>query len=74
MPKLEGVIIDGIYYPKGEKPIIPKRAITDKRYGHDMQRAEHKRDLIQPYKNGKLNEDFIQQYPSEAKDYGFKGE
>ena len=72
MPKLQGVIIDGVYYPQGEKPVVSKRAITDKRYQQDMQRAEHKRDLIQPWKQGKLNSEFIEQYPDEAKGYGYK--
>lgn len=71
MPKLKGIIIDGIYYPEGERPLAPKRAITDQRYQQDMQRAEHKRDLIQPWKHGKLNEDFTQQYPEESKQYGY---
>ena len=37
-----------------------------------MQRSDHKRDLLQPYKNGKLNDDFVQQFPVEAKEYGYK--
>ena len=72
MPRLNGVIIDGVYYPKGKKPLPNKRAITDQRYEQDMQRSNHKRDLIQPWKYGKLNEEFTQQYPDEAKQYGFK--
>lgn len=72
MPKVNGVIIDGVYYPRGEKPTINKRAITDKRWDHDMQRTDHKRDLLQPYSHGKLNEEFIQQFPTEAKEYGYK--
>lgn len=71
MPKLSGSIIDGVYYPKGKKPRPNKRAITDQRYEHDMQRAEHKRDLIQPYKYGKLSDEFLEQYPEEAKQYGY---
>jgi len=27
--------------------------------------------LIQPYKDGKPNAEFIQQYPTESKEYGF---
>jgi len=69
-----GVIIDGIYYPpytKIKKPVSNKRAITDKQYGFDMQRINHQRDLIQPYKNGKPNDEFIAQYKEESKEYGF---
>lgn len=63
-------IIDGVYH-KGKPPIV--LAGINKQYrtwNHDMQRAEHKRDLIQPYdKNGNLSEEFIREYPEESKIY-----
>lgn len=74
MPRVEGVIIDGKYYKKGDKPKHNKRAVTDQRYQHDMQRAEHKRDLIQPWKFGRLNDEFTEQFPDEAKQYGWNPE
>ena len=46
-------------------------ASTDKEYDHDRQRENHRRDLLQPYKNGEPNPEFIQQYPEESKSYGF---
>lgn len=71
--KSTGYILDGVYYA-GDPPLEQMkepRASTDKQHEHDKQRREHARDLIQPYKGGKPNPEFIQQYPKEAKEYGF---
>jgi hypothetical protein len=47
-------------------------ASTDKEYSHDRQREGHRRDLLQPFtRDGKPNQEFIQQYPEESKGYGF---
>lgn len=71
--KSTGYIHNGVYYK--EDPDIAElrdeKAITDKQYQHDKQRLMHKRDLLQPYKDGKPNPEFIEQYPEEAKNYGF---
>ena len=40
-----------------------------KAYKHDMQRLDHKKDLIQPYKDGHANPEFIQSYPEESQKY-----
>lgn len=42
-----------------------------KQWSHDKQRREHAQDIVQPYKNGKPNDEFIFLYPEEAKNYGF---
>lgn len=68
-----GYILNGEYHT-GEPPVEgmkDPRASTDKQHDHDRQRREHRRDLIQPYKNGLPNREFIEQYPDEAKQYGF---
>ena len=64
-----GVIINGVYYKGNKKPDKDKQASTNKQYEHDMQRMKHQRDLLQPWKNGKANEEFREQYPEEAKEY-----
>jgi hypothetical protein len=70
--KSTGYIINGIYYR--DEPVMDMltddRAITDKQYNHDKQRQEHAFELMQPWKNGKLNPEFITHYPEEAKKYG----
>ena len=69
-----GIIVDGQYYPDAQSAPQPQRqSVTYKGWSHDMQRADHRRDLIQPYdRSGKPSQEFIAQYPQEAKDnYGF---
>ncbi len=71
--KSTGYILDGIYYTDNQDPAatIESDSSTYKAYGRDRQRENHRRDMIQPYKDGKLNPEFIQEYPKEARDYGF---
>jgi hypothetical protein len=71
--KSTGYIINGIYYTKDPTvpELIDKHSSTDKLYDHDRQRENHGRDLIQPWVNGDPNQQFIEQYPEEAKQYGF---
>lgn len=40
---------------------------TYKSYRHDRQREAHRADIVQPYKNGKLNPEFEMLYPDQAK-------
>jgi hypothetical protein len=65
----------GVYH-KNEKPDISKmkedRNSQDKEYQHDRQREYHRRDTLQPYVNGQPNPEFVQQYPQESKQYGFR--
>lgn len=71
--KSTGYIINGVYHAKvlPAVQLADTESITYKAYNHDKQRREHQRDLIQPYKNGKPNPEFLEQYPEEAKQYGF---
>lgn len=74
-----GYIINGKYYK--EKPdmnkLAPKQSTMYKQHEHDRQRKDFAREIIQPYdRHGKPNQDFIDAYSVESKEYGFipKGE
>lgn len=71
--RITGYVLDGVYY-RGT-PDLPSMTqdvqTTYKDWSHTKQRREHRRDLIQPYKNGKPNPEFIQAYPEESKINGF---
>lgn len=71
--KSTGKIINGVYIKGDVEPadMIDHEQTTWKQSSHDKQRREHRRDLIQPYVDGKPNPEFIQQYRDEAKQYGF---
>lgn len=68
-------ILDGKFY-KGEVPlheVSKKVQSTFKSWDHDRQREDHARDILQPYnKDGSVNEEFVEQYPEESKDYGLR--
>jgi hypothetical protein len=42
---------------------------THKEWRHDLERKQFSKEIIQPYKNGKANRDFIVNYPEESKKY-----
>jgi len=66
-----GYILNGEYH-KGEAPLhkmIRGQQSTYKQHEHNRQRKDHAKEIIQPFKNGKLNEDFVQAYPEESKQY-----
>lgn len=73
MKKSTGVIINGVYMkdwkPKDIQKLVDARAVTDKQYQQDKQRQEHAIDLIQPWVNGKPNQEFRDQFPEEAEKY-----
>lgn len=70
--KSTGYILNGVYHKGGEADLSDERAVTDKSHDHDRQRENHARDLIQPrLRDGRPNPEFIEQYPEEAKNYGF---
>lgn len=71
--KSTGFILNGVYLTEvpDVEALRDPHAVTDKQYSHDRQRENHRRDLLQPYTNGKPNPEFIEQYPKEAKEYGF---
>lgn len=68
-----GYIKDGKFYP-GSPPTEVKR--VRKHPGHSKYVTEeiltqHRKDIIQPYVNGKPNPEFIKAYPKESENYGF---
>lgn len=42
---------------------------THKEWRHDLERKQFAKEIIQPYKNGKANREFIVNYPEESKKY-----
>lgn len=72
--KSTGYIVNGVYHSGNQDPAaaISEDSSTYKAYDHDRQRENHRRDLIQPYdRQGRPNQEFISEYPEEAKNYGF---
>ncbi len=70
--KSTGVIIDGVYYKNSPGTDMREMPTSmQKTWDHDLQREEHQVDIIQPYKDGKPNEDFIEMYPEQSELYGF---
>jgi hypothetical protein len=70
-----GQIINGVY-SKTNAPMqdaVPRPTSVWKQGDHARQRADHQLDLLSPFdKDGKLSDEFIQQYPDEAvASYGF---
>ena len=71
-----GYIKDGKYI-KGKPPVEPVlESSTYKSWDHQVQRDNHRRDLIQPYnEKGEFSEEFIDQYLLKnqelADQYGF---
>lgn len=52
--------------------VVPQATSVWKNSDHDRQRADHKKDLIQPFlRNGEVNPAFTEAYPDECKEmYG----
>lgn len=66
-----GYIVNGEYF-KGQpdmSKLVRRQQSTYKQHEHNRQRHDFAKEIIQPFKNGKLNEDFIQAYPKESKQY-----
>lgn len=68
-----GYILDGVYHkdPPDLSKMKTDRTTVDKQFEHDAQRRRHQAELVQPYKQGKPNPEFVQLYPEESKKYGF---
>lgn len=68
-----GYVLNGIYHKK--KPDLSQlhavQQSTWKEWDHDKQRQDHAADIVQPFKQGKPNQEFIDLYPDAAVDYGF---
>lgn len=66
-------MLNGRYYKK--QPDLHQlqslQQSTWKEYDHDRQRIDHAADIVQPFKHGKPNQEFIELNPEAAIDYGF---
>lgn len=74
MPRI-GYVLNGVYHKTTVVPLAQMNAVqqsTWKAADHDKQRFDHAADIVQPYKNGKPNQEFIDLYPEAAVDYGFR--
>jgi hypothetical protein len=68
--KTVGYIDSNGKYVRGEdKPLSFDVNPTHKEYRHDMERKQFAKEIIQPYKDGKANSEFIKAYPEESKEY-----
>lgn len=69
-----GYVLNGVYYRANEVPLhlmqAPQQS-TWKEADHDRQRQEFAADIVQPFKNGKPNKEFIELNPEASIDYGF---
>lgn len=67
-----GQIINGTYYPMKDDSILDGQTIVYKQASHAQQRKDNARNIVQPYRNGKPNPDFLEAFPKESKEvYGF---
>jgi hypothetical protein len=66
-----GMVINGKYYKDEIHIDISKNSATYKQWHMSEQRKLHAKDIIQPFKNGKPNEDFKIAFPEESKERGF---
>lgn len=70
-----GVIIDGKYYP--DKKHVPAQVSTTLKDAHEQgvlrkEYQNHAHNLIQPHnQDGTPNDDFVDYFPEDAKEYGF---
>lgn len=71
-----GYIENGVYH-RGSKPAPVQKISTTvagiyEQHVLERQAEAHAHDLIQPYnRDGTPNQDFIDYYPDDAKNYGF---
>lgn len=74
---MSGYVKDGKFYrgqPKLEDMLYTSSPLA-KEADHEQQRFEHQRDLLQPYDAaGNPNLEFIEAWPTEAKEYGLRGD
>lgn len=62
------VIRNGKYIKDG-KPAEASVSEGLKSYNLDMQRRDHAKDILQRFKGGKVNPEFVRAYPEESKQY-----
>ena len=73
MPRI-GYVLNGVYHKTKDVPLDKLNAVqqsTWKAADHDKQRFDHAADIVQPFKGGQPNQEFIDLYPEAAVDYGF---
>ena len=66
-----GYILNGKYHTgtPNMQDAVPTQTSVWKQSDHDRQRADHKRDLIQPRnRDGTPNQEFIDAYPDESRE------
>ena len=63
-------IKDGKFY-KGNLKTQHLESSTYKGWSHQSQRDNHRKDMIQPYKEGRPNPEFVSEYREQSKEYGF---
>lgn len=71
---MSGYILNGVYYTGEPDMSIFKDGVSGqyKGWDHDQQRRDHRLELLQPYnRDGKPSQEFIDNYPEEARTYGF---
>ena len=68
-----GYVLNGKYYKKAPDmhELQATQQSTWKEWDHDRQRHDYAADIVQPYKHGKPNQEFIDLNPDAAIDYGF---
>jgi hypothetical protein len=68
-----GMIINGKYYKDADmNKLRTKTNSMYKQHEHDRQRKDFAREILQPFdRHGNPNEQFVEAYPEEAKEYGF---
>lgn len=59
----------GVYHRGEDKAMGFDVNPTHKEWRHDLERKQFAKEIIQPYKNGKANPEFIKYYPEESKKY-----
>jgi hypothetical protein len=72
MPRV-GYVLNGVYHKKEPSLSLmqAQQQSTWKEADHDRQRREFAADIVQPFKHGKPNQEFIDLNPEAAVDYGF---
>lgn len=59
-------------YIRGTKKVVDSANSQYKGGEHERQRQDHQYEMVQPWKNGQVNQEFIEAYPDESKEvYGF---
>jgi len=60
---------DGKYHRGQDKAMGFDINPTHKEWRHDLERKQFAKEIIQPYKAGKANPEFVRNYPEESKKY-----